>query len=934
MSYGRWILISSLAVVVSSLCLAQTRRPSTQRPRTETTRPGHPYMQYMKDFEEREDVTRAVLKNGLTVLVNESRTAPLAAISMYVKAGLLQEPDEVAGVSHAIERMLFEATSTRGAGVIDKEIRAMGGVLRASSNYDHSAFLMVVPSSQWKKALEIQADGLLNPLFQPEALKREVEAILGEAREKRDHPQGFPSEKLLALGFTQHRLRRPPMGREDALQRLSQEKLLDFHRNAYVPGRMVLVVSGDVNTSEILNETVRLYGKSRGAGEKLSISATEPEQGNFRYQEVRGPVQLPQLLFGFHAPRPSSEDHPAFEVLRALIGMGEGSILARRLKAEKKIILRGSANLLAIPELSYLILEMEVEPGNIDQSELALLTELEVLRREEPDVADLDRAQALLERKRWGDVQTLESRAATFSRIEALRGWRGMNDYVGALRKVKPADVTRVAKKYLSLENCSVLEYLPEGGEPRNLSTEVIQKTLQGLLEPSTQEVLAAREKATKLALQAGERAGDFKYSEIRYPMQKASVLRGPELFIREDHTAPVIDLGIFLPGGKLSENKENAGITSLMLATMLAGGTKEMVPERFFQQLEIFGAEIVPVVGDDSFGFYSSVLSRNIERTMDLLLELIRRPQFDPERVAREKELQLAGIRRDSDSSFACAYRLLEQGLFGDFPYALRAAGNESSVSSLTVDAIQAWYKSQVQERKPLVVIIGDTHGTNLARYFVRNFSGSRYQDVKLAETFPKPIEKRLRQTGECGSNQGIAMIGFPAPPDGDEDAFALEVLQSYASGPGGRLAEQLKERHALMHDVSMNYSPRLRGGLIAIYALNRTEDVEKSLKGLEEEISRLSDTPVSYKEYRSAVNSAVGSYLVNQQRRSIQISTLVRHILNGTEIEGMNQHVTQLQAVEQEALQEVARRFLKMDRSVTVDLHGKSNKPAGTQP
>jgi predicted Zn-dependent peptidase len=108
----------------------------------------------------------------------------------------------------------------------------------------------------------------------------------------------------------------------------------------------------------------------------------------------------------------------------------------------------------------------------------------------------------------------------------------------------------------------------------------------------------------------------------------------------------------------------------------------------------------------------------------------------------------------------------------------------------------------------------------------------------------------------------------------------------------------------------------------------------VEKSLKSLEEEISRLSDAPVSYKEYRAAVNSAVGSYLVDQQRRPTQISTLVRHVLNGTEIQGMNQHVSQLQAVEQEDLQEVARRFLKMDRSVTVDLQGKSNKPAGTQP
>src|SRR5262249_33429573 len=157
------------------------------------------------------------------------------------------------------------------------------------------------------KALEIQADGLLNPLFEPETLKRKVEAILDETRERRDHPQASLSDKLLAVGFTQHRIRRPPMGREDVLRRLTPEKLLEFQRSIYVPSRMVLVVSGDVNTSEILNETVRLYGKGRSGGERVSSSVPEPEQRNFRYQEVQGPVQLPRLLFGFHVPRAGSE---------------------------------------------------------------------------------------------------------------------------------------------------------------------------------------------------------------------------------------------------------------------------------------------------------------------------------------------------------------------------------------------------------------------------------------------------------------------------------------------------------------------------------------------------------------------------------------------------------------------------------------------------
>ena len=181
----------------------------------------------------------------------------------------------------------------------------MGGILRTSSDYDHNSFLMVVPSTQWKKALEIQADGLLNPLFDPDALKREVETILDETRERRDHPQGSLSEKLLTLGFAQHRIRRPPLGREDALRRLSPERLVEFHRNVYVPGRMVFVVSGDVNTSEILNETVRLYGKSRAGSERVcqSCSRTGTEQLSLPGVPGAGPASTSAVRF----PRTSDQ---------------------------------------------------------------------------------------------------------------------------------------------------------------------------------------------------------------------------------------------------------------------------------------------------------------------------------------------------------------------------------------------------------------------------------------------------------------------------------------------------------------------------------------------------------------------------------------------------------------------------------------------------
>jgi zinc protease len=409
--------------------------------------------------------------------------------------------------------------------------------------------------------------------------------------------------------------------------------------------------------------------------------------------------------------------------------------------------------------------------------------------------------------------------------------------------------------------------------------------------------------------------------------MQKASILRGPELFIREDHTLPLIEMGIFFPGGKLFEKKENSGITALMLQTMLHG-SKDIPADQFYQQLEIYGAEIVPVVADDYFGFRFTVLSKNIERGMDALLQVIKSPRFDASEAGQEQKRQLASLGRQRDASMAYALRLLAQGLFGEFPYALNALGTEASVASLNLESLKAWYKTTIENREPTVIIIGDTEGTNLARYFVRNFSGSRIQQTKIPEEFPKPVEKKIVLEENRDRSASAVAFGFQAPPEGDPDSATLAVLEKYATGPGGRLMDELREKRALVHEVSFAYRPRLRGGSVVIYLTTAPEKTEAAQKALEEEIRRFAETPVLYKEYRTAINQAVAAYWINQQSRRRQIVTTMQHFLGGRELAVMNEYPARLQAVREEDLQDIAQRILKLERSVTVRLHGKSDR------
>ncbi len=119
-------------------------------------------------------------------------------------------------------------------------------------------------------------------------------------------------------------------------------------------------------------------------------------------------------------------------------------------------------------------------------------------------------------------------------------------------------------------------------------------------------EEQAEREKEILPGLDVPQNEENYKFNEIIYPFQTASILRGPDLFIREDHTAPLIHMGIFFPGGRLFETKDNAGITKL-LTSLISHGNDEAGASHFNRQLEIYGSRIQPMVADDYFGFYFS---------------------------------------------------------------------------------------------------------------------------------------------------------------------------------------------------------------------------------------------------------------------------------------------------------------------------------------
>ncbi len=910
------ILMYLMALAFPAVCFSQLR----QRPTVQPTKPPV-FMQYLKSFDQSGLLTRVVLKNDISILVVEEHSYPLVEALVWIQTGYRDEPANMPGVASLMAQMLTKGTSNRTEAVLGADMKAAGGELRAAAFYDHTALWAIAPSAQFQRVLEIQADALLNPAFDPQALKHQAAILQYESERAVHDPEILANNRLLTTGFAGDRLGRGPLPPGSELSSISRDKLLGFYRSACTPGRIHVVVCGDVMAADVLRTAAGIYAKAKaGAVAPGHLPNLEGRPG-FRYVQVRENAKFARILFGFRSVPADSPDFPALQILRSMLSTGEGSILNRRLKNEKKLIYRLVGRQESYSDCGYMQFAMELDTKNLDRVELAFFTELAILERQPADDAELQRARAQVQREYWEQLETVSGRTDRFAQLDAMENWKGDKSFLSSIAQVKWADVVRVARKYLSLGNCALAECLPQA-EQRKVTAETIRGTISDLLSAAATQELDEREKATVPALDFPAAPGAFTPSEVRRSFQLASILRGPDLFIKEEHTLPLIHLGLFFAGGKLSESDANAGITSLLLRMMLRD-TKTRSASQIYRQLEVYGASLKPVVTDDSFGVFLTVASANVEPALDLLCEMIRSPKLDAEEFERQKLLQSTAFMEPSEAE--TVRHRLQTALFGNFPYSLPSSGTETSLASLTLDSVQSWYKDRVQDKKPIVVVIGDTQGTSLAGYFVRNFSGSRFQDIKLPEGFPKPLDKGI--SIDLNSDEGAftAVLGIQAPPAGDEDSFPLMVLQSYASGQAGRLQNRILAGLESTYDVSFEYKPELRGGSLVACLTTATADADQALKLLPVEFVRLGSSTISYRDYRSAVNSAVGALLIRREDRFKQIADVVESVVAGNGISGFEDSASRLQDVKQADLQDVAERLLKVEKSVTLRIHGK---------
>lgn len=401
-------------------------------------------------------ITRARLANGFTILVRENPAAPVVAISLGIRMGTRWETPETAGISHFLQLMVVRGTTSRSGIQIVEDAERLGGKIEAVADQDWSEIAATALSRHWTAILGLVADVALHPSV-PEGLVDGVkEFLLRQLRNRGEQPYPVAFDTLMQSLFGRHPYAWNALGRRESLERIDRAALLAHYRRHYVPGGMVLAVSGQVRAPAVIAEAERLFGAvPAGQPPAAPVVAPPPAVAARDLSEVPGAQA--QILMGALAPPLTHPDYPAVKVLSTVLGGGMASRFFSELRDKQALAYTTRALYPALADTGYFVAELGTAPENLARAQANLKKELERIREEPPSAEELRVAKAYLLGNFAMDRRTNARQAWYLATFElAGIGYEFLDRYVAAVRAVAPADVQRVARIYLGTVRESV----------------------------------------------------------------------------------------------------------------------------------------------------------------------------------------------------------------------------------------------------------------------------------------------------------------------------------------------------------------------------------------------------------------------------------------------------------------------------------------------
>ena len=400
------------------------------------------------------------LKNGLRVIFSPHHRIPVVTVQLWYHAGSKDEARGQRGIAHMFEHMMFKGSKRVAPEAHAQLLAAIGGYSNAFTTQDVTAYHNTVPKQYAAFALELEADRMRNLRITPKTMESERNVVKEEKRLRVDNsPVGRALEAIHALAYQRHPYAWTPAGDIPELERTDEQTYRRFYDRYYRPNNALLIVVGDLDEAAARQLVEKTFADVPAGQTPPRVSVREAPQHGLRTKTADWSSQLNIAIGAYHTPAARHADIVPLKVLSAILSAGRSSRLHRSLVRQQHLALGagGFVYELEHPGL-FFVYAFGLPKHPLQKAKDALLAEVERFATSPVSAEELRKAKNQLATGHVSSFATVEGIANEIGESALLHGDpRAFLKTANAIDTVTAADIQRVAKRYLSREQLTLL---------------------------------------------------------------------------------------------------------------------------------------------------------------------------------------------------------------------------------------------------------------------------------------------------------------------------------------------------------------------------------------------------------------------------------------------------------------------------------------------
>lgn len=384
------------------------------------------------------------------------------AVGIWVGSGSRRETKSECGISHFLEHMLFKGTQRRGAEDIAREVDSIGGHLDAFTGKELVGFNTKVLDEHLPVAVDILADLVLNPRFDPEDIAKEKGVILEELKMEMDNPEYQVHEMFISSFWKGHGLGAPILGTRKTIQGFTREDLQDYHRRTYAPSNLLVTAAGNLEHSRLMRLAEEHFG-GQPSGEALRPDKPPAVQTAVNVKKKR--LQQVQLCVGVPALPMGDPKRYAGFALNTLLGGGMSSRLFQNIRERQGLAYSVYSELTSYRDSGCLAVYAGTSAESVGRVLDSIIAEFRSVCRDGIPAEELRRAKDHMKGSLMLSLESTSSRMANLARQQLYyERFFTMDEMLESIEKVEASAVQELAQEFFRSEGISVTALGPVDG--------------------------------------------------------------------------------------------------------------------------------------------------------------------------------------------------------------------------------------------------------------------------------------------------------------------------------------------------------------------------------------------------------------------------------------------------------------------------------------